>query len=45
MQYINSYIWNLERWQQQPYMKDSERGTDIKNRLWDSVGEGEGGMI
>ena len=26
-------------------MRDSKRDTDIKNRLWDSVGEGEGGMI
>ena len=28
-----------------PYMRDSTRDTDIKNRLLDSVGEGEGGMI
>ena len=26
-------------------MQDSQRDTDIKNRLLDSVGEGEGGMI
>ena len=26
-------------------MLDSKRGTDVKNRLLDSVGEGEGGMI
>ena len=26
-------------------MRDSERNTDVKNRLLDSVGEGEGGMI
>ena len=26
-------------------MRDSKRDTDIKNRLLDSVGEGEGGMI
>ena len=26
-------------------MQDSERDTDIKNRLLDSVGEGDGGMI
>jgi len=26
-------------------MQDSERDTDIKNRLLDSVGEGEDGMI
>ena len=26
-------------------MQDGERDTDVKNRLLDSVGEGEGGMI
>ena len=26
-------------------MQGSKRDTDIKNRFWDSVGEGEGGMI
>ena len=26
-------------------MWDSKRDTDVKNRLLDSVGEGEGGMI
>ena len=26
-------------------MQDSKRDTDVKNRLSDSVGEGEGGMI
>ena len=26
-------------------MRDSEGDTDVKNRLLDSVGEGEGGMI
>ena len=45
IQYINAYIWNLERWQQWPCMWDSKRDTDVKNRLLDSVGEGEGGMI
>ena len=28
-----------------PLMQDSKRDTDVKNRLLDSVGEGEGGMI
>ena len=42
IQYINAYIWNLERWQQWPYMQDSKRDTDVKNRLLDSVGEGKG---
>ena len=26
-------------------MRDSKRDTDVKNRLLDSVGEGEGGLI
>ena len=26
-------------------MRNSKRDTDVKNRLLDSVGEGEGGMI
>ena len=26
-------------------MQDSEKDTDVKNRLLDSVGEGEGGMF
>ena len=26
-------------------MQGSEGDTDVKNRLWDSVAEGEGGMI
>ena len=26
-------------------MRDSKRDTDVKNRILDSVGEGEGGMI
>ena len=26
-------------------MWDNERDTDVKNRILDSVGEGEGGMI
>ena len=43
--HINAHIWNLERWYQWPYMQDSKRDTDVKNRLLDSVGEGEGGMI
>ena len=26
-------------------MQDIKRDTDVKNRLWDSVWEGKGGMI
>ena len=45
IQYTNAYIWNLERWWWWSYMRDSKRDTDVKNKLLDSVGEGEGGMI
>ena len=26
-------------------MQNRKRDTDVQNRLWDSVGEGEGGMF
>ena len=43
--YINTYIWNLERWYWWSYIQGSKGDTDIKNRLLNSVGEGEDGMI
>ena len=45
MLYINTYVWNLERWYWQSYVQDSKGDTDVKDRLLDTVGEGEGGMI
>ena len=45
IQYINAYIWNLERWKRLHHMQDSKRDTDVKNRLLDSVRECEDGMI
>ena len=45
IQYTNTYIWNLERWQWWPCMQDSKKDTDVYNGLLDSEGEGEGGMI
>ena len=42
---MNAYIWDLERWDQQSYMWGSKGDTDIKKRLSESMGEGEGGMI
>ena len=45
IQYINTYIWNLEDRNDRPYMQDSKRDIDVKNWLLDYVGEGEGGMI
>ena len=43
--YINTYIYNVERWYQQSYMHGSKEDTDVKNQLLDSVGDGEGGLI
>ena len=43
--YINTYIYNLERWYQQPCMHGSKEDTDVKNRLLGSGGKDEGGII
>ena len=43
--YTKACIWNLERWYQRSYKQDSKGDTDVKNRLLDSVGERDGGMI
>ena len=43
--YINTSMWNLERWYWWSYMKGGKGDTDVKSRLLDSVGEGKGGMI
>ena len=45
IQYMNAYIWNLERQSWWSYMQDSKRDTDIKNGLLDYMGEGKGGTI
>ena len=42
--FINTYIWNPERWYQRSYMQVNKGDTDVKNRLLDSMG-GEDGMI
>ena len=38
IQYTNTYIWNLGRWQWRPCMQDMERDTDVYNGLLDSEG-------
>ena len=38
-------MWNLGKWYQRSYMQGSKGDTDVKNRLLDSVGEGEGGIF
>ena len=43
--HINAHIWNLERWYWLSYLQGIKGDTDVKKRLLDSGGEGEGGMI
>ena len=33
--YINTYIWNLEKWHQRIYLQNSNGETDIENKLVD----------
>ena len=42
--YIDTGIWNLERWYWWIYLQGSSGDTDIADRLMDTLGEGEGGM-
>ena len=42
---ILMHVYGLERWYRRFYMQGSKEDTDVKNRLLDSVGEGEDGMI
>ena len=42
--YINTYIWNLERWYWGTYLQDSKGDADIENRLLNTEGEGKGGI-
>ena len=43
--YINAYTRDLKRQYWQSYMQDSKGDTDVKNRLLNSVGNGDSGMI
>ena len=43
--YSNTCMRNLERWYWWSYMQGSKGDTDVKDRLLDSVGEGDGAMI
>ena len=42
--YLSICVYNLERWSWWTYLQDSKGDPEIKNRLVDSVGEGEGVM-
>ena len=41
--YINTYIWNLERWYWWTSLQDSKEDADKEYRLADTLGEREGG--
>ena len=41
--YINTYIWNLEKWCWWTYLQGRNKDSDIENRLMGTVGEKEGG--
>ena len=43
IQYIDTYIWNLERWYWWTFLQGSNGDTDIENKPLDTEGEGEGG--
>ena len=38
-------LTDLERWCQRFYMQNIKGDTEVKNRLLDSAGEGEGGVV
>ena len=42
---ILRHIYGIEKDGNDDPIHKNKRGTDVKNRLLDSVGEGEGGMI
>ena len=36
--YINTHIWNLEKWYRWAYLQSRSRHTDIENKCWTSRG-------
>ena len=41
--YINTYVWNLEKYHWWTSVEGRNRNTDVENKLENTVGEGEGG--
>ena len=39
--YINTYMWNLEKWCVQTYLQSKNRNTDVENKRMDTT-EGRG---
>ena len=42
---ILTHVYGIQKDGDNDPICETARDTDIKNRLWDSVGEGEGGMV
>ena len=42
--YINTCMWNLEKWFIHTYLQGRNRDADVEKGPVDAVGEGEGGM-
>ena len=42
--YINTCMWNLEKWFIQTYLQGRNRDAGVEKGLVDTVGEGEGEM-
>ena len=40
--YINTYMWNLDKWYRWPYLQSKHRDTDIEGKCMDTK-QGEGG--
>ena len=40
--YINTYLWNLEKWYRLSYLRSGSRDTDIENKYMDTKGEKQG---
>ena len=38
--YINTYMWNLEKWYRWSYLQSRNRDTDVENKCMDTKGEG-----
>ena len=43
--YINTYIWNLEKWYWWSCLPGSTRDADLEDRFVDTAGEGEAGVL
>ena len=43
--YINTYMWNLEKWYGWSYLQSRNRDTDVENKYIDTKGEGGVGGI